>query len=188
MTHWIHTETPFGNIVYQISTPDDAAPYLVLHGVGTLTADRALKSDYQGDTVPDWDAMKAEARRIADEAGAPLPRWYAPDPPLTINGKTYTRSVWAEFRTDRTGAPSVFFRMGDLTDAAERKMGAWLLDNREALTGGENGRASAIAAARDALRWADEAETAAEKALAEARAKRDAAARALAALTGEGEA
>lgn len=182
MTHWIHAETPFGGIVYQISTRDNDAPNIVIHGVGSLTAAEALTTNHQGDTVPDWDAMKAEARRIADEAGAPLARWYTPNPPLTINSKPYIESIWAEFRTDADAQPYVWFRFGGLTEAAQRKLGAWLIENREALTGGENGRASAIAAARDALRWADEAETEAEKTLAEARAKRDAAARALAAL------
>lgn len=184
MTHWIHTETPFGNIVYQISNRDDDAPMIVMHGVGTLTAADALTTDYQGDTVPDWDAMKAEARRIADEAGAPLARWYTPDPPLTINGKSYTDSIWAEFRTDGNGEPWVYFRHGGLTDAAARKLGAWLMDNREALTGGENGRASVIASARYALRWAEREAEDARKKYDEAEAERYAAAAKLAALIG----
>lgn len=185
MTHWIHTETPFGNAVYQISQGDDG-PTIVFHGVGTLTAEQSLTISYQGDTVPDWDAMKAEARRIAEEAGAPLAAWYAPDPALTINGKQYTDSVWAEFRTHIwNGEPWIMFRSGDLTDAAQRKFGAWLIENREALTGGENGRASAIASATDALRWAERHVGEAEHKLAEAKADRDAAVAALNTLTWE---
>ena len=179
MTHWIHTETPFGNAVYQISQTDENMPTIVLHGVGTLTAEQVLKADYQGDTVPDWDAMKAEARRIADEAGAPLAAWYAPNPALTVNGKSYTDMIWAEFRNDYNGDLYVSFRLGELTDAAQRKFGAWLMENRAALMGGENGRASAIASATDALRWAERELDDARDAEAKAKAARDDAAAAL---------
>src|SRR5690606_17205774 len=184
MTHWIHTETPFGNAVYQIGQGDDG-PTIVFHGVGNLTAAEALTTNHQGETVPDWDAMKAEARRIAEDAGAPLAAWYAPNPALTINGKQYTGSIWAEFRTDAEGEPYVFFRMGSLTDAAQRKFGAWLIENRDALTGGENGRASAIASARDDLRRANDAVDKAHKAYEEAVSASIAASDKLAALTGE---
>lgn len=185
MTHWIHAETPFGNIVYQTSSRDDGAPTIVMHGVGTLTAEDALTASHQGDTVPNWDATKAEARRIAEEAGAPLARWYTPDPPLTVNGKSYTESVWAEFRTDANDEPYVFFRMGGLTAAAQRKVASWLLENREALTGGENGRASAIAAARDTLRWAERNLSEAREAARLREQERDTAAAKLATLEGE---
>src|SRR5690606_3508060 len=185
MTHWMHTETPFGNAVYQIGQGDDG-PTIVFHGVGNLTAAEALTTNHQGETVPDWDAMKAEARRIAEDAGAPLARWYTPDPALTINGKAYTDSIWAERKhLPQLPEPYIFFRMGGLTDAAERKFGAWLLDNWGALTGGENGRASAIASARDDLRRANDAVDKAHKAYEEAVSASIAASDKLAALTGE---
>ncbi|MEV5068902.1 hypothetical protein MRBLMI12_000458 [Microbacterium sp. LMI12-1-1.1] len=174
MPHWSHTETPFGSIVYATSNRGDV-PSITLHGAGELDAAAALTTDHNGDSVPNWDAMKAEAKRQAEEAGAPLASWYTPNPSLTINGKSYSDTVWGELRTDVDGIDWVYFRNGGLTDAARRKLGAWILENRTALFDGENGRASAIASARDALRWAEMAVTEAEEAAYKARTERDAA-------------
>ena len=186
MPHWTHTETPFGNIVYQVSNRGDDAPSIMIHGAGELDPAAAITTDHNGDSVPNWDAMKEEAKRIAEEAGAPLASWYSPNPSITINGKSYSDSLWGEIRTDGDGETYVYFRnRAGLTDAAERKLSAWIIENRETLFGGENGRAAAIASARDALRWAELALTEAQMAADKARTERDAAHAKLDALTTE---
>ena len=165
MPHWHHAETPFGNIVYSLTLdPTDGhsaaekAATIYAHGVGTLSAADALTTNYQGDTVPDWDAMKAEARRIADDAGAPFPAWYSPNPGIVVNGKSYSDGIAATFwrPSERRAKHPVWITSGGLTDAADRKLCAWLEEHRAELIDGDAAdaerRSNAVDTYRDAVR------------------------------------
>lgn len=140
MTHWNYGTTPFGNIVYTIGAPQpDGNVSIYAHGAGELSAAEALHENFQDDVVPHFDALKAEARRQAEAAGAPHPAWYAPNPQLTVNGKGYHNALTAiRYGEDQPQhrsyyAGKVVVMLDGLTDAARRKLSEWFQENWDVL-------------------------------------------------------
>lgn len=181
MTHWEHAETPFGNIIYSLGTPtflkDDptAGPSHVkayIMGAGSLPAEVALKLDFRGDRVPDFDALKDHARAVAEAAGQPFAEWFSPNPALRINGKDYYSSVTAVFYDAEQQARGHDHYAGrvaiegarEFTQAAANKLSTWLNEHRQELIEGDPaeraGDDRAVEAARSARAELERAERA----------------------------
>lgn len=156
MIRWHHAETPFGNIVYTLTSAEidgaelgtyRAAEWQISgHGAGRLSAAEALTEapiHGAGSIAPDWDALKAEAQRQAVEAGTPFPDYYTPMPEIVVNGKGYASRVTVDYygaeQPDYHAhvAGRAFASIDGITDSARTKLSAWFAENREVLISAE---------------------------------------------------
>lgn len=184
MSAYAFINTPFGNFAVALGTTEDThyraeAVKLFLYPIGELSEVPTKPGFPAGVTYLDNDAVTAEARRQWEEMGLDVHPYIVPSPIFTINRAQYSPHMFeVELYTYGTSAiesvqgqraASINSSAG-LTDAAEAKLGEWILAHEAEILTPELLAQTEYERALSDAHWAEEK---AERAHAEYKEARD---------------